>query len=240
MNKNQNGFSVVEALLIFVIVGTIGGTGWYVYNSNKKTNDLLNSADNTKILNPSKSKKAEHAKEEVDVEAQSWQLTKSAQNGFRVKIPDGWEINNYGKSDNIRANKIIYKAGTKAIIDNLEYAYAGDGLTRFQIYQFKNTDNVKFLDGDETKNSFTADNVTGSKYYKKYPLEPLMGIGPIPGEETYTYEFKTSEKTTYVIYRILNKNQYSEEFLRNNHKQESSDPNQVSLIERVIKTLTIN
>jgi len=43
----QNGFSVVEGLLIFIIVAILGVTGWYVYSSNKKTNNLLNSADKT-------------------------------------------------------------------------------------------------------------------------------------------------------------------------------------------------
>lgn len=45
MRRNQNGFSVVEGLLIFIIIAIIAGVGWYVRDSNKKTNDILNSAD---------------------------------------------------------------------------------------------------------------------------------------------------------------------------------------------------
>jgi predicted negative regulator of RcsB-dependent stress response len=45
MSKNQKGFSAIEGLLIFIIVGIIAGVGWYVWDSNKKTNDILNSAD---------------------------------------------------------------------------------------------------------------------------------------------------------------------------------------------------
>lgn len=45
LQRNQNGFTVVEALLVFVIVAIIGGTGWYVYNANKKTNSTYNEAD---------------------------------------------------------------------------------------------------------------------------------------------------------------------------------------------------
>lgn len=45
--KNQKGFTVVEALLIFIIVGILGGAGWYVYNSNQKTNDSLTKADSS-------------------------------------------------------------------------------------------------------------------------------------------------------------------------------------------------
>jgi cytoskeletal protein RodZ len=44
MSKKQSGFSVVAVLLILVIVGIIGGTGWYVVQANKNTNDTLNNS----------------------------------------------------------------------------------------------------------------------------------------------------------------------------------------------------
>ncbi|HSX44942.1 MAG TPA: hypothetical protein VLF39_02410 [Candidatus Saccharimonadales bacterium] len=42
---NQNGFSWVEGLLILVIIVMIGGVGWKVYDSTKKTDDTLNKAN---------------------------------------------------------------------------------------------------------------------------------------------------------------------------------------------------
>lgn len=41
MKKNQLGFGTIETLLIVVIVGIVGTVGWFVYNSQKKTNDIL-------------------------------------------------------------------------------------------------------------------------------------------------------------------------------------------------------
>lgn len=38
---NQRGFAAIEAVLIFVIVAIIGGTGYYVYNANKEANQSL-------------------------------------------------------------------------------------------------------------------------------------------------------------------------------------------------------
>lgn len=46
MSKNQKGFSAVEALLILVIAGIIGGVGWYVWNANQQTNKTLDTAVN--------------------------------------------------------------------------------------------------------------------------------------------------------------------------------------------------
>jgi len=34
--KNQKGFSVIHAILIVIIVGILGSTGWYVWDSNQK------------------------------------------------------------------------------------------------------------------------------------------------------------------------------------------------------------
>jgi Tfp pilus assembly protein PilV len=56
MSKKQKGFSVIEGLLILVIVGILGGVGYYVWNSSKaspedsstlNTNNTATSPSNT-------------------------------------------------------------------------------------------------------------------------------------------------------------------------------------------------
>lgn len=47
--KNQKGFSALEALLILVIIGILGGTGWYVWSSKNKTDQALNNAANSSV-----------------------------------------------------------------------------------------------------------------------------------------------------------------------------------------------
>lgn len=47
--KSQKGFSVIEGLLILVIVGLLGGTGWYVWDSKKNSDKSLNTAAQTEI-----------------------------------------------------------------------------------------------------------------------------------------------------------------------------------------------
>jgi type II secretory pathway pseudopilin PulG len=55
MSKNQKGFTPVEGLLVLVIVGILAGTGFYVWHSTKKTNEILNSTEKTsETLNKSK------------------------------------------------------------------------------------------------------------------------------------------------------------------------------------------
>lgn len=48
MQKNsQSGFGVVEVLLLLIIVGIIGFTGWRVYEANKEVSQIP--ADNSKV-----------------------------------------------------------------------------------------------------------------------------------------------------------------------------------------------
>lgn len=43
--KTNKGFTVIEGLLILVILGILGSTGWYVWDSQHKTTDAFNNAD---------------------------------------------------------------------------------------------------------------------------------------------------------------------------------------------------
>jgi cytoskeletal protein RodZ len=50
--KKQQGFSVVEPLLILVIVGLIGFIGWFIYNANNKTSKTLAGAAKVSSTTP--------------------------------------------------------------------------------------------------------------------------------------------------------------------------------------------
>jgi hypothetical protein len=43
--RGQRGFSAVEALLIIIILGILGFTGWFVYHAQKSTDTSLNAAN---------------------------------------------------------------------------------------------------------------------------------------------------------------------------------------------------
>lgn len=240
LKRNDSGFSAVEGILVLLIVGIVGFVGWYVWNQNNKTPNSNNTSANTNTVPTSKPKTSTNSTAPIDKEAQTWILAESKQKGFTIRIPDGWEVVNYGGSNSIRSKSIVYKSGTKAIVESSDSPYAGDSIFKFEVSQYKNSDNFRYLDGDEEKSSFVAGTITGTKYHKTYPLVKLEGVGPIPGEDIYTYEFKTSDKTTYVVYRKLNLNDYSREFLKVNYNQTTSDPDLTQLVERVAKTININ
>src|ERR1700741_3295894 len=47
MKEKQNGFGIVEGLLIFIIVSLIGGTGWYVWHSKQSADKTYSTAGTT-------------------------------------------------------------------------------------------------------------------------------------------------------------------------------------------------
>jgi Tfp pilus assembly protein PilV len=44
---DQKGFSIIEAILILVVIGVLGFTGWFVYHARQTANKDLSSKNST-------------------------------------------------------------------------------------------------------------------------------------------------------------------------------------------------
>lgn len=239
---NQHGFTPLHTVLMLVFAALVVGTGYYVYQATNKADDALSNAEQGSVSSVKKqTKKVETQSQEKvtpgsDDEAQLWKEVGSSKKGFSLRIPDGWEVINDISSDNMISQKILeYKRGTSAKIENVQIG-GGDQIYRFTARQFSISENVYYLDGDETKSEFTTGLVKGSRYYKKYPIEEPKGIGAYPGMERYVYEFKKDNKITVITYSIFNYNEYSARII----SLDKSDPNQLELVEKMVKTLKVN
>jgi len=85
--KNNKGFTLIEGFLIVIIIGIIGGTGYYVWNSRQQTNKVLTSAQNETVavksstVSPSKPQKSRN------------NLTQESYDPkFTYTQPDGWIV----------------------------------------------------------------------------------------------------------------------------------------------------
>ena len=87
MKKNQNGFSVVEVLLILVIVGILGFTGWYVWNASNNADKNLNAASSASSKNTAK----KSIPKQSTTEATSYSFS---QLGITMNVLSGWEVKN--------------------------------------------------------------------------------------------------------------------------------------------------
>jgi len=232
-HKSQSGFSAGHILLILGVVGILGVAGWRVYDSRKQTEQQPKPTQSNESSAPE-----ETTVEVKDAEALKWKQVAARAGGFSIHIPDGWEVQNY-EGNSIKAQKVAYQPGVAATVNEPGMAYAGDSIFRFNVTQFGPDDKFDFLDGDEQKQAFKLGDIEGTRYYKKYPVEAPQGLGPYPGMETYTYEFKKDGKTTYVAYNIFNDNEYIRRILSPATFSEG-DKNQVELVERAVNTLQIH
>lgn len=95
---NQTGFAPLEALLILVIVGVVGGIGWYAIHTKHQTDKILSQADQISKSTPVKS---------TAVDKNTSPLKYLVIKEWGVRIP-------YSGSDTYT---YIYDANTPTIID---------------------------------------------------------------------------------------------------------------------------
>jgi hypothetical protein len=104
-NKNQKGFSGLEALLIMIIVCLVGFVGWYVWNSNDKANKLTSTK-------PVVSTGTKHSKNDP---YKGWNTGKLEREGLSFKYPSNWTVttNNVTKGD-------CYPHGSGCVLDDAD------------------------------------------------------------------------------------------------------------------------
>ncbi|MBX4190735.1 hypothetical protein KW794_01470 [Candidatus Saccharibacteria bacterium] len=105
--KSQKGFSAIEGLLILVIVGLLGFVGWFVYNSNTKTNQSLSNAEKTSASNKLPSKPSTSKAGETD----GWKSFSTTAGQFSLKYPATWATATEGCSDGL----ILLGADSKSL-----------------------------------------------------------------------------------------------------------------------------
>ncbi|HEX5798371.1 MAG TPA: hypothetical protein VFX79_03365 [Candidatus Saccharimonadales bacterium] len=173
--KNQKGFGAIEALLILVIIGIIGGVGYYVYNANKNEPQISDSSIQHK--NNSKGEVKEELPEEDPNEGylvvKEW--------GLRFKIPDNLTDIQYKISGNnlgIFAKPIKDKNGQPF---NVEYRNNYGDVDEYDNFTYSLGQLIRSKDSTN-KNVFTT--VKGKKvgdyyYYTAHSFSNLAtGAGP--------------------------------------------------------------
>ncbi len=129
MKKNQNGFSAVEGLLILVIVGLLGGVGWYVWQN--KQDD----SSKTNISSSAKDEREDKAQEEVYKVPEGYTLYENKELGFKFVYPKVY--GNLTKQPDVNSIQILesaqpdqqYGAGINGIFTIYTYATADQTIT---------------------------------------------------------------------------------------------------------------
>lgn len=81
----QGGFGLIEALIIIIILGIIGGTGFYVYKANKNTDESLSNSGNSTDI-----KKSPAATQKDPYK--DWKTYSSGTEKLSFKYPSDWSF----------------------------------------------------------------------------------------------------------------------------------------------------
>lgn len=103
------GFSVIETLLILVVVGILGFTGWYVYHA-KQTSNKDYSAAASSTVPTYKKKTSTNTTTTPSANTSSmytgWHTYSSKLGGFTLKYPAGWSVVGFQSGNVVTGNQL--------------------------------------------------------------------------------------------------------------------------------------
>ncbi len=155
----QKGFTPIHAVLIGIIVAIVGGTGFFVYNANKKSNDSLNQAAKISQSSPSKA-----VKKPAATSAQATAATAKAANVAQINILDCF------KKPQLKPSEIVLTcADANTIAENIIWSrWTADGAAGV---------------GDIKANDCNPACAGG--HFHNYPANFILGNPKIVGQTTY-------------------------------------------------------
>lgn len=203
--SNQSGLAVIETVLILVVIGIIGFTGWYVWQSKQKSDEML-TPNQSSSQSSGKSKAATNdngAKQTASEQSDSWLLFTSAKNEFSIRVPDGWKLEQYEDSPSLYTfsnDNLQIIPGQKAVITRVSAGKDGNG-EGFGVSFVQSLAEMGIPAG--VKSSFQTDQGYEVAVYRNV-VSPgsSEGAGGLPdGGVSYTYLItKSATKNIYAWY----------------------------------------
>jgi hypothetical protein len=198
--KRQSGFSAVAALLILVIVGIIGGTGWYVVQANNKATDTLDNAGLGTTAKAKKKKQTAPPSTTSTDETDKWFLYTSKNNEYKIRLADGLVFS--GPFDDsypfINTRDLNTKNGVPAKV--IAPLGGSDNPIGLFINFYSNATDAK-VEGNKQSGFTTKSGLNVDKYYLFQNSEP-EGIGVPKGGKSYYYRIVKGGEALNVNYAV--------------------------------------
>lgn len=214
----QQGFSAIEALLIVVIIGIIGGTGYYIYQQTRGDDQPAQSSG----VSPDKQEDLGDGRIEVT----------SGQNGFTAIFPEYWgELIKPSDGDQLiksGESQPDVDAGNTLKVVTTE-GYGSDSPTVLVMYygeaEVAPAEPGSMVSDFTIKGKGDIPAIQGKKYSYEYTADTARGLGErSKGDKSYLYLFKHNGKNIFITYNVY-----------------ASDPaNLIDEVDDIVQTMRIN
>ncbi len=230
MNKNQRGFSVVEALIILIIVTLLGGIGFYVWNSKKSSSNTSSSsssvakvasyeecvASSLNTVNKDAFPQTCTTKDGTiftnSSPATDWKEYVSKEGKYTLKHPASWRADT---CPNLLGKDFITWFGpTKAssVICNTEHISQIWAISSSAV-PTQSEQNLSSDYGEKTEEKVVVDGVTGKRQYGKLK-KAIEGPTTLPaGTIQVNYIFLTPGRSYVFVYLQMPGSDYKGDYL---------------------------
>jgi len=200
--KDEDGFSVIEIVIVGVVTAALIFAGWLVYKSNKTPK---NKDAPTKVQNLQKT--ADKPEVKATDLAISWLLYKPPGGEYEIRIPDGWKLERYKSSSSVYSldsSDISYVKGTIATVTEVQagkdFSTVSFSLSIDKNTELPNTDAIS--KGVKQTSLTTTEGLVLDKYYFLTTTEPDI-MGPPKGTKLYSYRVTKGNYSITVNHDVL-------------------------------------
>lgn len=210
--------NVTKVLLVFLSVGVLGFTGWYVVQA---MNEDDKPAAPTKVSTAEPNDKKPQASKQPADETAAWTAYSPMSKLFTIKLPDGWKFYDQdGGTLYTQCGTSDCLTYTKGVAAEIKTTAGGrDGVSGLMIAVDKPASTTRFGSDYQKLGSFQAGTLTGDKYFFEQKAAP-QGIGLPQGSKEYSYYFIKDGQGIFIDYSQL-----------------PDEPDRLSVVEKAIATL---
>jgi hypothetical protein len=221
--KEETGFTAVEMLLCLIIVILITFVGYYIYNSQKNTDDINKNISTAATATIPKTVKKTAP---VTDETASWLLYTSPGKEYSLRLADGWKFTRYQAGTTINSNNDANLApinGRKAVVEQIEGGKGGVD-TGLSVFFATSLDQVHTTEYTAIVGFKTSGGLEVKAYKQTITTAPVAETSTVKGTVAYKYVIAKSDTKIIMLDYAFN----------------PGEADYHAIVEQAIKTLTIN
>ncbi len=194
---NQKGFGIIEIILVIVLVGLVGGIGYYVYTQAKNNDETSTPSSD---ISGKIDKKTEPALVTKD-ETADWLLYEASDGTFKIKLADGWKMLKGPGSTSLLNfdNELAIKPGTKATIATVEGGRDGGIWLSINYAKSGSAAFAEKIRGEKVATTKTKSGLSVDHYHFTQTETP-EGPDLMKGDQSYTYSTSNANGKLVVYY----------------------------------------